>query len=420
MIIKNIRVIDPSCKRDEVTDFYICDKVVVSREEYIRRNDGEKDDIIDGTGLILGPGFVDVHVHFRDPGQEYKEDIHTGALAAIKGGYTSVVMMANTVPSIDSPQTLKNVLEKAKEESLNIYACAAVTEGLKGEKLTDFDELYKAGAIGFTDDGKPVLDEKLLSEAMISARELDVPISLHEEDPKFIISNGSNKTSPREAEISMIKRDIEIASESKAKLNIQHISSKEGVELVRNAKKTNQNIHCEATPHHISLTESAVEKFGTNAKMNPPLREEDDRQAIWEGITDGTIDIIATDHAPHSKEEKSRDFKDAPSGIIGLETAFCVVNTVLIKREIIDYSKLFELMSLNPARLYGINAGTLKEGTPADIVIFDPDEVTVFDSFRSKSWNSPFLGKALTGKIKYTIVGGKTVYDDNLNMQETI
>ena len=396
MVFKNIRVIDPSCGRDEITDYFV----------------GEGDEIIDGTGLVLGPGFVDVHVHFRDPGQEYKEDIHTGAMAAVKGGYTSVVMMANTSPGIDCVDTVKEVLNKGSREKLNIYTCGAVTEGLKGEKLTDFELLYKAGAVGFTDDGKPLLNGKILEEALKKAAALGVPVSLHEEDPACIISNGSDKTSPREAEITMIKRDLEIADGLGAALNIQHISSKEGVELVRMAKKTNPYIHAEATPHHIGLTKSAVEQYGTCAKMNPPLREDEDREAIWEGLCDGTIDIIATDHAPHSKEEKSRDFKDAPSGIIGLETAFCVVNTVLVKKEIIDYFKLFELMSLNPARLYGLNAGTLGAGSKADIVIFAPEEETVFDSFRSKSRNSPFLGRTLMGRIKYTICGGNVVYRD--------
>ena len=412
MIIRNIRVIDPKSNCDEIKDVYISCGKITSEEEY-RKTAPEKDEVIDGTGLVMGPGFVDVHVHFRDPGQEYKEDIHTGAMTAVKGGYTSVVMMANTVPSIDSKETVEYVLEKGKTEPLNIYTCAAISKGLKGEELTDFEELYRAGAVGFTDDGKPILDDTLLRKALEKASKLDVPVSLHEEDPKYITVNGSNATSPREAEISMIKRDLEIAKITKAELNIQHISSKEGVELVRQAKRNYPNIHAEATPHHISLTENALEEFGTMAKMNPPLREDDDRQAIWEGIEDGTIDIIATDHAPHSFEEKSREFKDAPSGIIGLETAFCVVNTVLVQKEIIDYRKLFTLMSLNPAKLYKLNAGSVEEGSPADIVIFDPEDVTCFDRFMSKSCNSPFLNKTLCGRIKFTICKGNVVYRDN-------
>lgn len=411
MIIKNIRFIDPKSDIDEIKDVYISSGVITTKEEYSPKESEDKE--IDGTGLVMGPGFVDVHVHFRDPGQEYKEDIHTGALAAVKGGYTSVVMMANTSPCIDSAQTVEYVLNKGKQEPLNIYTCACVTKGLGGKELTDFDELLLKGVVGFTDDGKPILDETLLETALEKAAKLDVPVSLHEENPKYITGNGSNATSPRQAEISMIERDLEIAKKTKAKLNIQHISSQEGVELVRRAKQNYPNIHAEATPHHISLTENAVKEFGTLAKMNPPLRGEDDRQAIWEGLADGTIDIIATDHAPHSTEEKSRDFADAPSGIIGLETAFCVVNTVLVQKEIIDYKKMFALMSLNPAKLYKINAGSLEKGAPADFVIFDPNENTCFEEFKSKSWNSPFLHKTLCGRIKYTFCGGNIVYTDN-------
>lgn len=412
MKIRNVRIIDPGTGRDEISDIYAHKGIIVSKEDYEKAVGERDDEVIDGSGLILGPGFVDVHAHFRDPGQEYKEDIHTGAMAAAKGGYTSVVLMANTVPAVDSVKTLDYVLKKGEREQINIYSCCSVTRGLAGTEMTDFDELKRFGAAGFTDDGKPILDEELLKRAFEKAAQLDVPVSLHEEDPSYITSNGSNKTSPRQAEITLIERDTELARDSKVKLNIQHISTLEGVDAVRRAKENNSNIHAEATPHHIALTESAVEEYGTLAKMNPPLRTEEDREAIWEGLSDGTIDIIATDHAPHSKEEKDRDFKDAPSGIIGLETAFCVVNSVLIKKEIIDYIKLFELMSLNPAKLYKLNAGSLAEGSPADFVIFDPDETTVFDSFCSKSSNSPFLGRSLCGRIKYTVCGGAVVYSD--------
>ena len=412
MIIKNIRVIDPESETDEIKDVYVLNGIITTKEAYEADNDRDNEELIDGTGLIMGPGFVDVHVHFRDPGQEYKEDIHTGAAAAVRGGYTSVVMMANTNPSIDNEETLREVLDKGEKEPLNIYTCAAVTKGLKGEEMTDFEGLMRAGAVGFTDDGKPVLDENLLEEAFLEAARLDMPVSLHEEDPKYIISNGNDDTSPRQAEISMIKRDLELADKTGVKLNIQHISSKEGVELVKEAKKHNCNIHAEATPHHMAFTKSALLQYGTCAKMNPPLREEEDREAIWEGICDGTIDIIATDHAPHSEEEKARDFKDAPSGIIGLETAFCVVNTVLVKKDIIDYMKMFTLMSLNPARLYKLDAGSLKVGKRADMVIINPDLQTIFDNFKSKSRNSPFLGAVLCGRIVYTICEGNIVYSD--------
>ena len=416
MIIRNIRIIDPACKRDEIGDIFIKNGIIVSGSETSLSDDG----IIDGSGLIAGPGLVDVHVHFRDPGQTYKEDIHTGTRAAVSGGFTSVVMMANTLPPIDTPESVRNVLERAEKEPLHIYTCATVTKGMKGEELCDFTLLKNAGAVGFTDDGKPITDNKLLAKAFAKIAGLGVPVSLHEEDPAYIAQNGVNSGSAaravgltgsdRKAEISMIERDLEIAAAYDVKLNIQHISTAEGVEAVRCAKKTNRNIHAEATPHHFALTDSAISEYGTCAKMNPPLRGAEDREAIWEGLADGTIDIIATDHAPHSPEEKSRDFENAPSGIIGLETSFLLAWSVLYKRDIVDLIKLFELMSLNPARLYGLNAGTLSLGASADIMIFDPNGRTEYKTSRSKSCNSPFLGRTFEGNIKYTIVGGEIVF----------
>lgn len=422
MIIKNIRIIDPVNRRDETGNIYISSDRIVSEEAYREAENGGADEtVIDGTGLIAGPGLVDVHVHFRDPGQTYKEDIHTGALAAAAGGFTSVVMMANTVPPLDSPGIVKDVLLKASKEDIHIYTCATVTKGMEGKSLCDHEALLAAGAVGFTDDGKPVMDEALLAKAFEKISKLGVPVSLHEEDPAYITENGVNcgpaaaalglTGADSMAEISMIERDIRIAEASGVKLNIQHISTAGGVDLIRQARKTNPNIHAEAAPHHFTLTDSAVSRYGTLAKMNPPLRSEEDREAIWEGLSDGTIDIIATDHAPHSSEEKSRGFKEAPSGITGLETSFLLAYSVLVKKDILDLSKLFELMSTNPARLYGLNAGTLSEGAPADIMIFSSAEVTDYSSSRSKSCNSPFLGRTFEGKIRYTICGGRIVYD---------
>ncbi len=418
MIIKNIRVIDPANGRDETGDIYIQDGIIVSEKEYDIPED--EDTVIDGSGLIAGPGLVDVHVHFRDPGQTAKEDIHTGALAAVAGGFTSVVMMANTVPPLDSPEAVRDVLSRAAKEDLHIYTCANVTKEMKGEELCDYRALLDAGAVGFTDDGRPITNEDILAKAFEQISALGVPISLHEEDPAYISENGINsghaaasfglKGSDRKAEYSIIERDLAIASKYNVKLNIQHISTMEGIDAVRNAKRTNPNICAEATPHHFTLTDSAVAEHGTNAKMNPPLRSSDDREAIWEGLSDGTIDLIATDHAPHTKEEKSRDFKDAPSGIIGLETSFLLAYTVLYKKGVVDLLKLFELMSLNPARLYGLNAGTLENGAPADIMIFDPDGITDYKTSRSKSCNSPFLGRSFDCRIVYTISDGVIVY----------
>ena len=421
MKIENIRIIDPANTRDETGDIYIVNGRIVSQPEYVLAYpDAGEDTVIDGRGLIAGPGLVDVHVHFRDPGQTHKEDIHTGSHAAAAGGVTTVVMMANTTPPLDSPKLVQDVLLRASKEDIHIYTCATVTKGMKGLELNDFIALKNAGAVGFTDDGKPIEDAALLTEAFKEISKLNVPVSLHEEDPAYISENGVNSGtaakllgltgSDPEAEISMIKRDLEIASATGVILDIQHISTAGGVDAVRRAKLTNPNIHAEATPHHFTLTDSAVQQYNTNAKMNPPLRGTDDREAIWEGLADGTIDLIATDHAPHSPEEKSRDFVSAPSGIIGLETSFLLAYEILVKRDIIDMTRLFELMSLNPAKLYGLDAGTLSVGAPADIMIFSPDEETTYTSSLSKSSNSPFLGRTFSGRIKYTIAGGRIIY----------
>ena len=421
MRIKNIRIIDPANGRDEISDIFIADGKIVSESDHKSAFSEDNDDeVIDGTGLIAGPGFVDVHVHFRDPGQTYKEDIHTGAACAAAGGFTSVVMMANTVPTIDDPEVLQDIIDRASSEPVHIYTCANVTKGMAGKDLCDYDRLLAAGAAGFTDDGKPILDEAVLTKAFEAISKLGAVVSLHEEDPAYIKENGVNSGaaaealglsgSDRLAEITMIKRDLDIAAKTGVKLNIQHISTAEGVEAVRRAKLTNPNIHAEATPHHFSLTDSAVKTYGTLAKMNPPLRSADDREAIWEGLADGTIDIIATDHAPHSHEEKSRKFELAPSGIIGLETSFLLAYRTLVQRDIIDMNRLFTLMSLNPAKLYGLDAGTLSVGAAADIVIISTDETTQYDKSLSKSCNSPFLGQTFEGKIKYTIAGGRIIY----------
>jgi len=420
-IISNIRLIDPLSEYDDICDVVINNGIIESiNNPGTQKKSDDTEEFIDGAGLIAAPGLVDVHVHFRDPGQTYKEDIHTGALSAVAGGYTSVVMMANTVPAIDSVEVLKDVLERAGKEALHIYTCVNATMGMKGEEVCNYELLKVNGAVGITDDGKPILNENVLRKVFEDAALLNLPVSLHEEDPKYISENGVNSGdaagaigltgSDRMAEISMIDRDLQIAKDSGVKLNIQHISTKEGVDLVRRAKLVNPNIHAEATPHHFTLTDAAVIEYGTLAKMNPPLRKEEDKEAIRKGLADGTIDIIATDHAPHSEEEKGREFKDAPSGIIGLETALPLAITNLINTGVLDYKKLFELMSLNPAKLYNIEAGELSVGKRADIVIFNPDEeYTVPEKFCSKSSNSPFKGHKLKGKVKYTIVDGNIV-----------
>ena len=375
---------------------------------------------IDLNGQIVAPGLVDVHVHFRDPGFTHKEDIHTGAAAASKGGFTSVVLMANTKPAVDNPDTLAYVLDKGKETGIRIYTCANVTSGLQGKELTDMEELSRLGAAGFTDDGIPLMDETLLRKALQEAAKCEKPISLHEENPAFITNNGVNAGkaaehygiggSPREAEISMVERDLRIAVEEEADLSIQHISTKEAVELVRQAKKKSSHIYAEATPHHFTLTEEAAIKYGTMAKMNPPLREEADRLAIIEGLRDGTIDMIATDHAPHRAEEKAKPITEAPSGIIGLETALSLGLRELVNKGYLSLIELIGKMSLAPAKLYHLDAGYLAEGGPADLVVFNPKKDWTVGKFASKAANSPFVGERMPGVISYTICGGKIVY----------
>jgi dihydroorotase len=429
LILKNGYMIDPASGIEGYRDILIdtdSEKIVriVPRgalaEEMASTVSDSIGDVIDLTGQILAPGLVDVHVHFRDPGFTHKEDIHTGAAAAAKGGFTSVVLMANTKPAVDNAETLAYVRNKGKETGIHVYTCANVTMGLQGREMTDMEMLSAQGAAGFTDDGIPLMDERLLREALQRAAKCGKPVSLHEENPSLIKNNGVNAGkaaayygiggSPREAEISMVERDLRIAVEEEADLSIQHISTKEAVELVRRAKKKSSHIYAEAAPHHFTLTEEAVIRLGTLAKMNPPLREEEDRLAIIKGLQDGTIDMIATDHAPHSAEEKAKPITEAPSGIVGLETALSLGIRELVDKGYLSMMELIRKMSLAPARLYHLEAGYLKEGGPADLVVFDPKREWVVQDFASKSANSPFVGETMPGVVSYTICGGKIVY----------
>lgn len=380
-------------------------------------------EVIDADGLYVAPGLVDVHVHFRDPGFLYKEDIETGAKAAAKGGFTTVVLMANTKPIVDNEETLAYVLEKGKMTDIHVETCCSVSKEFKGQELCDYEKLLEKGAVGFTDDGIPLLDEALVTEAMTRLSKLQVPISLHEEDPNLITNNGINRGaasehygiggSPREAEVTMVARDIEIAKKTGAVVNIQHISCKETAEMIRKAKQEGfTNIHGEATPHHFTLTEEAAIKYGTMAKMNPPLRTKEDKEAIIAAIKDGTLDIIATDHAPHSEEEKAKSITEAPSGILGLETAFALGVGELVEKNDMPMIDLIDRMSYGPAKMYKLDAGYIKENGPADFIIFDPNEFWRVEDFQSKSQNSPFIGKMMLGKIKKTICNGKVIYDD--------
>lgn len=432
LYIKNGRVIDPVTGTDALFDVLIDHGKIqkVAEPEDVKRyldhlDDKETDmEIIDAAGCVVSPGLTDVHVHFRDPGFTYKEDIHTGAKAALAGGITTVVLMANTKPVVDNEETLTYVLEKGKETGLHVRTCASVSKGLQGKELTDMALLKEKGAVGFTDDGIPLLDEAFVKKAMEEAVKLQAPLSFHEENPAFIANNGVNKGeasayfgiggSDRMAEISMIERDIRLAKETGASIDIQHISTKEGVELVRQARKKYPNIHAEATPHHFSLTEKAVIEKGTLAKMNPPLRTEEDRKAIIEGLADGSIEIIATDHAPHGTEEKSKPITEAPSGILGLETALPLAVTNLVRPGYLTLLQVIERMTIGPAALYGFEADSIQEGKRADVIVFNPEEAFLYEKSLSKSQNSPFLGQTLYGKVHVTITDGKVVYRDKI------
>ena len=345
MIIKNGIVADPASGLYEHMDILVKDgKIVKIAPDISCASDAaatEKEEIIDASGMIVGPGLIDTHVHFRDPGFTYKEDIHTGSLAAAKGGFTTVVCMANTKPTVDNADTLKDSLTRGKQEKIRMYQAAAISHSLKGQDEVDMAALKEAGACGFTDDGIPLTNAAFCYRAMQNAAKLDMPISLHEEDPAFIKNNGINHGkvsdalgiygSPSIAEEALVARDCLLALRSGADVVIQHISSGVSVDIVRTYKKLGARLHAEATPHHFTLTEDAVLEHGTLAKMNPPLRTEADRQKIIEGLIDGTIDLIATDHAPHSTEEKSKPVTEAPSGIIGLETSLALGITSLVK-----------------------------------------------------------------------------------------
>lgn len=412
---------DPDTNASYKADLRIRDGIIARIGPDLSASPGEE--CLDAEGFVIAPGLIDTHTHFRDPGFTHKETLHTGALAAARGGFTSVICMANTSPAVDSVPVLQDILERAKQEDIRIFQAGTVSQGLKGQVMTDMPALKEAGACGFTDDGIPITNAAFCYEAMKAAGELDVPISLHEEDPAFIRNNGINHGeisrqmglygSPSIAEESLVARDCMLALRSGAHVVIQHISSGYSVELVRSFRAMGAKLHAEATPHHFTLTEDAVLTYGTLAKMNPPLRTGKDRQAIIRGLSDGTIDIIATDHAPHSAAEKAKPFPDAPSGIIGLETALALGITSLVRPGHLTLMQLLEKMTINPARLYHLPYGSIKQDSPADLVIFDPEESWIPDSYHSMSSNSPFTGRKLYGKVKYTLCNGRIVYADS-------
>lgn len=423
LIIKNGTIIDPASGMNTVGDIEIENGQISMLGGISTRTAAEGDTVLDVTGKIVAPGLIDTHVHFRDPGLTYKEDIYTGAKAAAAGGFTAVVCMANTKPVADNEKTVSYIVEKASETSIHVMTAAAVSRNFEGKELTDFKALMECGAVGFTDDGIPLQNPELVKRAMSLAAELHVPISLHEEDPEMIIRPGVNQGkvseeldyggAPAASEYTMVERDCELALQTGADVVIQHISAAETVDIIRKYLRDGAKVHGEVTPQHFSATEELVLERGSLARVNPPLRTEEDRRALIKGLKDGTLDIISTDHAPHSREEKEKDIKNAPSGMIGLETSLALGITNLVKPGHLNMMELLEKMTINPARLYGLSAGSLEVGAGADLVIFDEDEEWVVPSeFYSKSNNSPFIGMTLTGKVKYTICDGRVVYQD--------
>ncbi len=431
-LIKSARVMDPASGTDAVMDIVIGDdgrirSIEKPQERPKAREHSEEqpyEQVIDAAGWTAAPGFVDVHVHFRDPGLTYKEDITTGAAAAAAGGYTTVVCMANTSPCIDNAEVLEELRARQKELPIHVLQTANVTCAMKGEQLTDMKKLKEAGAVGFTDDGIPIQDERLLAEAMRICSELDVPISLHEEAPALMLSPGVNKGrvsdvlglggAPDEAEYVLAARDIMLNRKIGARLDIQHVSSAVTVQLIRDAKRNGICVYAEVTPSHLSATEELVLDKGSLARVNPPLRTEQDRQALIAGLADGTIDMIATDHAPHSAQEKSQPIEKAPSGILGLETALGLVITHTVRTGQVPLMTAIRALTANPSKLYKLDAGYLSPGGPGDIVLFDPqEEWTVPEHFHSKASNSPFIGQRLYGKVKMTICSGQIVYSDS-------
>ena len=420
ILIKNGRLVNPATNTDEVMDVAIENGKILKVEKGIEENGFEK--VIDAAGKIVAPGLIDVHVHFRDPGFEHKEDLLTGSASAAKGGFTTVVCMANTKPVVDSVEVLNYVQNKAELVPINIVQAATITKGFLGKELVDMKTLKEAGALGFTDDGLPINDTALVMKAMEMAKELDVPLSFHEEDPSLIGNPGVNAGevakelglvgAPNVAEDVMVARDCMMAMKTGAKVDIQHISSGNSVDMVRFAKQHGARVYAEASPHHFTLTEDAVREHKTFAKMNPPLRTAWDRDKIIEGLKDNTIEIIATDHAPHTTEEKTGEFQNCPSGIIGLETSLALGIMSLVNAGHLTYLQLMEKMSVKPAELYNLDTANIAEGKPADIVIFDPNEKWIAGDYASKAENTPFTGMEMTGKVKYTICNGRIAYED--------
>ena len=423
LLIRNGRVVHPVTGTVVFQDLLAENGKIALMERGI---EAQADAVIEAAGLVVSPGLVDMHVHLRDPGQTYKEDILTGCAAAARGGVTSMACMANTSPTVDTPEQVAYVKERAGQgNGVQVFPIAALSKGLRGEEPTDAEALKKAGAVALSDDGSNVDNANLMRDVLIRTQLLGLPVLCHCEDTSMVEGRAVNEGSisrqlwlegrPAIAEEIMIMRDAMLAEETGAHVHICHVSTAKSVDIIRRMKKRGAPITCETCPQYFTLTEEAVLTHGSLARVNPPLRTAQDVKGIIAGLKDGTIDVIATDHAPHSAEEKARPLTEAPSGMVGLETALGVTLTYLYHTGELPLSDILRKMTINPACILRLpTKGRLAIGADADVVIFDPDEVWTVDpeQFASKGRNTPFAGKELKGKIKYTIVGGKIVYQD--------
>ena len=421
LLFKNARLIDPTLKMDAKGDLLVENGLITAVGPNLPAADGV--DEIDCGGAVLAPGLVDLHVHFRDPGQTHKETLETGCAAAAAGGFTAVVTMANTTPAVDSPEAIQSCIERNKTMDCRIYPAGAVTKGLAGKELTDFAALKEAGAVCLTDDGLTVANGALFYEAMEKAVPVGLPVSVHCEAPGFEGDRSMNRGeisrklglvgTPALAEELMLMRDLFFAEKTGAHVHAQHVSTRRGTEIIAAAKARGVNVTAEGMPHHMFLDESAVLECGSNAKMSPPLRTPDDAEAIREAVKSGLLDVIATDHAPHTPEEKAKGMAGAPNGIIGLETALATCLDWLYHREGFPLIDLIDRMSAAPRRIFDLPKVALEPGNVADLVLFDPDREWLVDAtkFRSKSRNCPWNGHTLKGMVLMTVLGGRVVCD---------
>lgn len=423
IIIKNGRVIDPGSGTDEMLDILIHEDKIKDIGKDLTISGDER--VIDAKGCLVLPGLIDMHVHFREPGREDVETIIGGSKVAAKSGYTSVCPMPNTQPVIDSQALVRFIKMEAENGPINVFPIASITKGGKGDDMSEMGELVKGGAVAFSDDGRPVMSSLVMRRALEYSRMFNVPILAHAEDldlaDEGIMNEGLNsirlglKGIPRESEEVMVARDILLTRLASGRLHVCHVSSAGSVTLIKRGKKDGVKVTCETAPHYFALNDDAVEEHLSMAKMNPPLRTEDDRKGIIEGLRNGTIDVIATDHAPHALYEKMQELEYAPFGIVGLETAVPLIITELVKKNNFSYIEAFSKVTCNPAAILNLDRGSLKKGGWADVTIIDPDKKVLIDKdfILSRCKNTPFLGAELYGSVEYTICNGKVVYSGN-------